>query len=181
MLELGTQLPLFSLPDTTGKTVSPDDFKDNPALLIIFMCNHCPFVKHILTKMVDLIEQYQQKSVAVIAINSNDVQQYPQDAPKLMKQLAADKHFTFPYLYDETQETAKAFSAACTPDFFLFDRNRKLIYRGQLDDSRPSNGIQVTGKDLTEAIDATIQGKKVAPDQKPSIGCNIKWKQGNQP
>jgi len=181
MLELSTQLPSFSLPDIDGSIVSPDDFHDAPALLIIFMCNHCPFVKYIIGPIVDLISQYQEESVAVIAISSNDVEEYPEDAPQLMKQLAQSEQFTFPYLYDETQQTAKDFHAACTPDFFLFDKDRKLVYRGQLDDSRPSNGIPITGADLNAAIDATLEGKQVSQDQKPSIGCNIKWKSGSEP
>jgi peroxiredoxin len=181
MLELSTRLPAFSLPDVEGKIVSPDDFQDAPALLVIFMCNHCPFVKYIVGPMVDLISQYQKKSVAVIAISSNDIAEYPEDSPELMKQLAQSAQFTFPYLYDETQQVAKDFQAACTPDFFLFDKDRKLVYRGQLDDSRPSNDIPITGDDLTAAIDAVLEGKEVSPDQKPSIGCNIKWRTGNAP
>lgn len=181
MLELSTRLPSFTLPDVDGSIVSPDDFHDAPALLIIFMCNHCPFVKYILGPMVDLISQYQEKSVAVIAISSNDAEEYPEDAPQLMKQLAQSEQFTFPYLYDENQQLAKDFHAACTPDFFLFDKDRKLVYRGQLDDSRPSNDIPITGSDLTAAIDAVLQGEQVSRDQKPSIGCNIKWKSANEP
>ena len=181
MLALGTSAPDFSLPDTAGKTVSLADFKKSPALLIIFMCNHCPFVKHVLGDLVELIKGYQGKEVAVVGINSNDVANYPDDRPEMMAELARESGFTFPYLYDETQEVAKAYGAACTPDFFLFDGKRSLAYRGQMDDSRPGNGIPVTGADLTAAIDAVIEGKPVVSEQKPSIGCNIKWKQGNEP
>ncbi len=181
MLALGTSAPDFSLPDTAGNTVSLADFENSPAMLIIFMCNHCPFVKHVLDQLVELIRGYQAKQVAVVGINSNDVTNYPDDSPERMAKLARKSEFTFPYLYDETQEVAKAYGAACTPDFFLFDGNRALVYRGQMDDSRPGNGIPVTGADLTAAIYAAIEGKPVASDQKPSIGCNIKWKQGSEP
>jgi peroxiredoxin len=177
MLPLGTSAPDFSLPDTEGKMVSLNDFKDAQAFLVIFMCNHCPFVKHILKAMIKLIKDYQAKSVAVVGINSNDVANYPDDSPPMMAKLAKEAGFTFPYLYDETQEVAKAYRAACTPDFFLFDSDKTLVYRGQMDDSRPDNGIPVTGADLTAAIDAVIEGKPVSEEQKPSIGCNIKWKQ----
>jgi len=181
MLALGTPAPQFSLPDTAGNKVSLDDFKDAPALLVIFMCNHCPFVKHILDKMVGLVKGYQAKGVAVVAINSNDVANYPQDSPELMTKAAKKSGFTFPYIYDKTQEAAKAYRAACTPDFFLFDGERKLVYRGQLDDSRPGNDVPITGADLTAAIDAVLAGRPVAREQKPSMGCNIKWKRGNEP
>ncbi len=181
MLELGTPAPQFNLPDTAGKEVTLGDFMDAPALLVIFMCNHCPFVKHILHKLVELVKGYQKKGVAVVGINSNDVASYPDDSPELMAKTAKKSGFTFPYLYDETQEAAKAYRAACTPDFFLFDAERRLVYRGQLDDSRPGNKIPVTGADLTAAIDAVLAGRPVAGRQKPSMGCNIKWKQGNEP
>ena len=181
MLPLGTSAPDFSLPDTEGKMVSLDDFKDAKAFLVIFMCNHCPFVKHILHEMIKLIKGYQAKSVAVVGINSNDVANYPDDKPELMAKLANEAGFTFPYLYDETQEVAKAYRAACTPDFYLFDSDKTLVYRGQMDESRPGNGIPVTGADLTAAIDAVIEGKPVSQEQKPSMGCNIKWRQGNEP
>jgi len=181
MLPLGTKAPDFSLPDTEGKTISLSDFKDAPAVLIIFMCNHCPFVKHITGELVKLIKEYQQKGVAVAAINSNDVESYPEDSPDMMAKAAKEKDFTFPYLYNQTQEAAKAYHAACTPDFFLFDKDRNLVYRGQMDDSRPGNNIPVTGKDLRAALDAVLEGKEVAAEQKPSMGCNIKWKQGNEP
>lgn len=181
MLELGTSAPDFSLPDTQGKIVSLAGFDKSPALLVIFLCNHCPFVKHVLSNLVKLIEDYQTRGVAVVGINSNDVENYPEDSPDMMAKLAKQSGFTFPYLYDETQEVAKAYSAACTPDFFLFDGDRTLVYRGQMDDSRPGNGIPVTGADLTAAIDAVLSGKPAAEKQKPSMGCNIKWKQGNEP
>ena len=181
MLPLGTSAPDFSLPDTVGNMVSLARFEQSPALVVIFMCNHCPFVKHIMGDLVDLIRGYQAKGVAVVGINSNDVANYPDDSPMMMADLARESGFTFPYLYDETQGVAKAFSAACTPDFFLFDGERALVYRGQLDDSRPGNAIPVTGADLTAAIDAVLEGKSIAQEQKPSIGCNIKWKQGNEP
>ena len=181
MLPLGTSAPDFSLSDTAGNMVSLAHFEQSPALVVIFMCNHCPFVKHIMVDLVELIRGYQAKGVAVVGINSNDVANFPDDSPLMMANLARESGFTFPYLYDETQEVAKAFSAACTPDFFLFGGERVLVYRGQLDDSRPGNAIPVTGADLTSAIDAVLEGKQVVPEQKPSIGCNIKWKQGNEP
>jgi len=181
MLPLGTEAPDFILPDTKGKLVSLEDFKDAPALLVVFMCNHCPFVKHILDGLVVLIKDYQVKGVAAVGINSNDAADYPDDRPEMMAKVAKQKGFTFPYLYDETQDVAKAYHAACTPDFFLFDKQRKLVYRGQMDDSRPGNGIPVTGKDLRAALDATLEGKPLLARQKPSIGCNIKWKQGAEP
>lgn len=181
MLDLGTSAPDFSLPDTEGNVVSIADFEKSPALLIIFMCNHCPFVKHVLSKLIDLIKGYQARSVTVVGINSNDVANYQEDSPKMMAKLAKESGFTFPYLYDETQGVAKAYSAACTPDFFLFDKDKSLVYRGQMDDSRPGNGIPVTGADLTAAIDAVLNGEAVAEEQRPSMGCNIKWKPGNEP
>ena len=180
MLSLGTIAPDFRLYDTRCNMVSLADFKDAPALLVIFMCNHCPFVKYILKDMVALVRQYQDKAVAVAAINSNDIISYPEDSPQMMAELAEQMHFTFPYLYDETQQVAKAYHAACTPDFFLFDRERKLVYRGQMDDSRPSADIPITGCDLTAAIDAVLEGKEITQQQKPSMGCNIKWKPGNE-
>jgi peroxiredoxin len=175
MLPLGTPAPDFSLPDTKSNIISIDDFKDTPALLVIFMCNHCPFVKHILKGMVELIKKYQEKGVAVVGINSNDVASFPEDRPEMMAKIAKAAGYTFPYLY------AKAYRAACTPDFFLFDKKRKLVYRGQMDDSRPGNNIPVTGIDLRAALDAVLAGGKVSDKQKPSIGCNIKWKHGNVP
>ena len=181
MLPLGTLAPDFNLPDTEGKMVSLNDFKEAKAFLVIFMCNHCPFVKHILSQMINLIKDFQTKEVAVVGINSNDVVNYPDDSPKMMAELVKKAGFTFHYLYDESQEVAKAYRAACTPDFFLFDSDKSLVYRGQMDDSRPGNGIPVTGADLTAAIKAVIEGKAVSEEQKPSMGCNIKWKKGNEP
>jgi peroxiredoxin len=181
MLSLGTTAPDFSLADTEGNIVSVDDFKDAPALLVVFMCNHCPFVKHVLKVMVELIKEYQQKGVAVVGINSNDVDNFPEDRPEMMARIAKEKGFTFPYLYDETQEAARAYRAACTPDFFLFDKERRLVYRGQMDDSRPGNNVPVTGADLRAALDAVLAGREVNKEQKPSMGCNIKWKQANEP
>jgi peroxiredoxin len=181
MLELKTHAPQFHLPDTKGNMVSMEDFKESPALLVIFMCNHCPFVKHILNELVKLIQEYQKKGVAVVAINSNDVAAYPEDSPELMAELSSKAHFTFPYLYDQTQDVAKAYDAACTPDFFLFDKERKLVYRGQMDDSRPDSDIPVTGIDLIKAMDAVLAGRDLSANQKPSMGCNIKWKTPNEP
>ncbi|MGD9110437.1 MAG: thioredoxin family protein [Phycisphaerales bacterium] len=181
MLPLGTQAPDFALPDTDGSTVTLSDFKGKKALLVIFMCNHCPFVKHVLEDMVSLIKEYQQKGLAAVGINSNDVENYPEDSPDMMATVAKEKGFTFPYLYDEDQQVAKAYQAACTPDFFLFDKDKNLVYRGQMDDSRPGNNIPVTGLDLRKAIDTVFEGKEPIAEQKPSMGCNIKWKTGNQP
>ena len=181
MLALGTQAPDFTLPDTEGKMVSRDDFADAPALLVIFMCNHCPYVKHIREGLAKMVRDYQAKGVAVVGINSNDVINFPQDCPEKMAQEVRSAGYTFPYLYDEGQQVATAYRAACTPDFFLFDRQRKLVYRGQMDGSRPSNGIPVTGADLRAAMDAVLQARPVPEKQKPSMGCNIKWKPGNEP
>jgi peroxiredoxin len=181
MLPLGTSAPDFSLPDIDGNMVSLSDFRESPELLVIFMCNHCPFVKYIIDELVKLIKEYQHKGLAVVGINSKDIENFPEDKPEMMAEIAGEKGFTFPYLYDETQDTAKAYHAACTPDFFLFDSNRKLVYRGQMDDSRPGNSEPIDGKDLRAAMDALLDGKQVAADQKPSIGCNIKWKKGNEP
>lgn len=182
MLPLGTKAPDFSLPDVTrGKTVSLSDFKGVPALLVIFMCNHCPFVKHIREGLASFGRDYQAKGVVIIGINSNDVANYPEDHPDKMKREAREFGYTFPYLFDESQEVAQAYQAACTPDFFLFDRDLKLVYRGQFDGSRPGNDIPVTGKDLRVATDAVLEGLEVPQDQTPSIGCNIKWKAGGAP
>ena len=181
MLPLGMSAPDFNLPDIKGDMVSLADFKESPALLVIFMCNHCPFVKHVLHVMVDLIKEYQAKGVAVVGINSNDVVNFPEDSPKKMAKIAKKANFTFPYLFDESQAVAKAYRATCTPDFFLFDKERKLVYRGQIDDSRPGNDIPVTGLDLIKAMDAVLVGRQVNAEQKPSMGCNIKWKHGNGP
>lgn len=181
MVPLGTQAPSFSLPDTEGKTVSLDDYKSAPALLVVFLCNHCPFVKHILPGFVPLAHEYGQRGVGIVGISSNDVSGYPDDSPAKMAELSKAMGFDFPYLYDESQQVAKAYGAACTPDFYLFDRAGRLVYRGQMDDSRPGNGRPVTGADLRAAIDAVLAGRPVSHDQKPSIGCNIKWKRGNEP
>lgn len=181
MLPLGTKAPQFVLPNIDGKTVSLADFADAPALLVVFMCNHCPYVKHVAPGLAALAKEYQAKKVAVVGVSSNDAQAYPDDAPDKMKAEAAARGYTFPYLFDAGQETAKAYRAACTPDFYVFDRSQKLVYRGQMDSSRPDSGIPVTGKDLRAALDAVLAGKPVPADQKPSIGCNIKWKKGNEP
>ena len=181
MLPLGTSAPDFSLPDVEGKTVSLSDFADAPALLMIFMCNHCPFVKHVADGLAELARDYQARSVAVVGINPNDVENYPDDAPQKMAEEVKHRGYTFAYLYDETQEVAKAYQAACTPDFYVFDKDRKLVYRGQMDSSRPQSGVAVTGEDLRKALDAVLAGEPLAEDQRPSIGCNIKWKPGNEP
>jgi len=181
MLPLGTSAPYFNLPDTQEKSVSIDDFKDAKVLLVVFMCNHCPFVKHILKDFVKLVKDYQPKGVAVVGISSNDVESFPDDSPSMMTKVAKQMGFTFPYLYDENQEAAKKYHAACTPDFFLFDKERKLVYRGQMDDSRPGNSVPITGADLRAAINAVLTATPVAKQQKPSMGCNIKWKAGNEP
>ncbi|HKK71694.1 MAG TPA: thioredoxin family protein [Candidatus Krumholzibacteria bacterium] len=182
MLELGTSAPDFSLPDTVGGgRVSRDDFADARALLVMFVCNHCPFVIHVREELARLAADYRNRGVAVVAVSANDVEKYPQDSPEKMKEFAAQNGWDFPYLYDASQEVAKAYRAACTPDFFLFDGDRKLVYRGQLDDSRPESGIPVTGADLRAALDRVLAGEAVPPAQKPSLGCNIKWKPGNEP
>jgi peroxiredoxin len=182
MLPLGTSAPAFSLPDAvSGKTVSIGEFKNAPALLVMFICNHCPYVKHVRSGLAQLAKDYQAKGVATVGISSNDVESHPDDSPQKMAAEAKDAGYNFPYLYDESQAVARSYQAACTPDLFLFDREKRLVYRGQLDDSRPGNGIPVTGKDLRAALDAVLAGKPVAALQKPSIGCNIKWKSGNEP
>ena len=181
MLPLGTKALEFRLPDTSGKTVSLLDFKKSRALLVIFMCNHCPYVKHIRAGLAQLARDYRSRGVDIVGISSNDVENYPQDSPKKMAEEARAAGYTFPYLYDESQEVAKRYRAACTPDFYIFDGEQRLAYRGQFDDSRPGNGIAVTGKDVRAALDALLAGKPVPPNQKASIGCNIKWKPGNEP
>lgn len=181
MLPLGTTAPDFRLPDTSEKTVSPGDFKNAKALLVLFICNHCPYVKHIREGLAQLGGDYQPKGVAIVAINSNDVDTYPADSPAKMKDEVKSAGYAFPYLFDETQNVAKLYRAACTPDIFLFDGAQKLVYRGQFDDSRPGNGKPVTGKDLRAALDAVLAREPVSQDQKPSMGCNIKWKSGNAP
>lgn len=181
MLPLGTKAPDFSLPNVDGKTVSLGDFAGAPATLIIFMCNHCPYVKHVAPELARLAREYQGKGVAVVGISSNDVAAHPADSPEQMVHEAESREYTFPYLFDETQRVAQAYKAACTPDFYVFDKNQKLVYRGQMDASRPDSGIPVTGKDLRTALDAVLAGRAPAADQKPSIGCNIKWRAGNEP
>jgi peroxiredoxin len=181
MLPLGTKAPAFRLPDPAGKWVSSEDFAKVPALLVAFICNHCPYVRHIRSQFSQLAKEYQQRGVAVVAINSNDAVAYPDDAPEKMAEEIRDAGYTFPYLYDETQEVAKAYHAACTPDLYLFDANRALVYRGQFDDSRPRNDVPVTGADLRAALDAVLEGRPVPANQKPSVGCSIKWKPGNAP
>lgn len=177
MLPLGTEAPHFYLNDTV--TGNRFDFKNTTncmAMVIMFICNHCPFVKHVALELTKLANDYQSKDICFIAINANDSEAYPDDSPENMKKMAAEYQFPFPYLFDETQEVAKAYQAACTPDFFIFDQDKKLVYRGQLDDSRPGNAIPVTGKDIREALDSLLSNKPVSVDQKASIGCNIKWK-----
>jgi peroxiredoxin len=181
MLDLGTVAPEFRLPDTEGKVVALDDFAGAPATLVIFLCNHCPYVKHVRDEMARLGREYQGRGVAVVGISANDAMAYPDDSPARMRVEKAEAGYTFPYLYDETQEVAKAYQAACTPDFFVFDREQKLVYRGQLDGSRPGNAIPITGSDLRAAIDAVLAGKPVSGRQQPSMGCNIKWKPANEP
>jgi peroxiredoxin len=181
MLDLGTRAPDFRLPDTQGRLISRDDFSAAPVLLVMFLCNHCPFVKHIRQGLATFAREYQKKGLAIVAINANDVACYPDDSPAKMAEEVVLAGYTFPYLYDESQSVAASYAAACTPDFFLFDRTRRLVYRGQFDDSRPENGIPVTGDDLRAACDAVLAGKPISPDQRPSIGCNIKWKPGNEP
>jgi thiol-disulfide isomerase/thioredoxin len=176
MLPLGTKARPFELMDTVSdKTLSLDLLKGKMGTVIMFICNHCPFVIHVNPEIAKMAKEYREKGIAFIAISSNDVVNYPQDAPHLMKNKALEADYTFPYLYDETQDVAKAYDAACTPDFYVFDKNLGLVYRGQLDDSRPSNGIQVTGIDLRNAIEAILNGNEINPIQQPSIGCSIKW------
>ncbi len=181
MLPLGTPAPDFRLPDTNGRAFSLADLKQAKALVVVFMCNHCPYVKHIRAGLAQLARDYQPRGVALVGINSNDVRNYPADSPEKMKQEVRAAGYIFPYLYDEAQEVAKTYRAACTPDFFVFDGAQRLVYRGQFDDSRPGNGLPVTGKDLRAALDAVLAGKPPPSNQKPSIGCNIKWKPGNEP
>ena len=182
MLELGTAAPDFNLPEVvSGKTISLNDFADKKALLVMFICRHCPFVKHVEQELAQVGIDYESKDIAIVAISANDPAVSSDDAPESLKEMSQQLGFRFPYLYDESQGTAKAYSAACTPDFFLFNKSRKLVYRGQLDDSRPDSGKPVTGKDLRHAIDAVLTDQPVNPDQRASIGCNIKWKIGNEP
>lgn len=182
MLELGTKAPNFELNDVvTNETIALSDFDYSRALLVVFMCNHCPYVKNIKEGLVELANDYDEEDLGMVAISSNDVENYPDDSPEKMAEEAEKFGYPFPYLFDETQEVAKAYHAACTPDFFLFDENRELVYRGQFDDSRPGNDEPVTGKDLRDAIDLLLEDGEVIEDQTPSMGCNIKWKKGNEP
>jgi len=176
MLALGTPAPAFSLPDTvTGQTLQLRSIRGERGTVIMFICNHCPFVKHVNPELVRIAGDYTGRGISFIAISSNDVENYPEDAPPLMKKTAEKEGYPFPYLYDLTQEVARKYHAACTPDFYLFNERLELVYRGQLDDSRPGNGIPLTGSDLRAALDALLQNEPIDPDQKPSIGCNIKW------
>ena len=178
MVALGTKAPGFNLHDTvSGKQISLKEVKGNVATVIMFICNHCPFVKYVNAELVQLANNYKNKGVGFVAISSNDVANYPDDSPKLMAQVAKQLNYPFPYLYDETQDVAKAYDAACTPDFFIYDKDLLLVYRGQLDDSRPGNEIPVTGKDIRHALDCLVNRESVPEFQRPSIGCNIKWKQ----
>jgi peroxiredoxin len=181
MLRLGTPAPGFTLPDPDGRVAGLSDFAGAPALLVMFLCNHCPYVQHIRAALAALAREYMDRGAAFVAINPNDAQAYPDDSPARMKEEAAAAGYLFPYLVDEAQTAARAYRAACTPDFFLFDRERKLAYRGQFDDSRPGNGIPVTGEDLRAALDAVLAGRPPSGQQRPSIGCSIKWKPGGEP
>lgn len=182
MLALGTKAPDFTLPDVvSGKTISLSTFTGKKALLVMFICRHCPYVVHVREELARLGRDYAKKDIGIVAISANDAANYPDDAPEHLKQMAKGLGFTFPFCYDESQQTAKAYTAACTPDFFLFDAKRALVYRGQLDDSRPGNGKPLTGSDLRAAIDTVLTDKPVNPKQMPSVGCNIKWKTGNEP
>jgi peroxiredoxin len=181
MLPLGTKAPDFALIGTDGRTFSLSDFEGASALLVIFMCNHCPYVIHVAPELARLAREYQEKGVAVVGISSNDVAEYPQDSPEQMVHEVESRGYTFPYLFDETQEVAKAYRAACTPDFYVFDQQQRLVYRGQMDGSRPKSDISLTGEDLRRALDAVLAGQAVPEQQTPSLGCNIKWKAGNEP
>lgn len=182
MLALGTEAPDFSLMDVvSGRQVSLKTFAGKKALLVMFICRHCPYVQHVKSELARLGKDYSGKGIGIVAISSNDGDSYPEDMPESLKEMAEELGFLFPLCYDGTQQVAKKYTTACTPDFFLFDENKKLVYRGQLDDSRPGNGIPLTGKDMRAAIDSLLKGKPVSIMQKPSIGCNIKWKPGNEP
>jgi peroxiredoxin len=182
MLPLGTKAPDFSLPDTvSGNNISLSDFKGKKGLLVMFICQHCPFVQHVKTELAKIGHDYIPQDLGIVAISANDVANYPDDSPENLKLMAEAEDFNFPVCYDETQAIAKIYQAACTPDYYLFDQEFKLVYRGQLDDSRPSLDIPVTGKDLRRAIESLLAGKPISEEQKPSLGCNIKWKKGNEP
>ncbi|MFO0014536.1 MAG: thioredoxin family protein [Planctomycetota bacterium] len=181
MLPLGTNAPDFRLPNIDGSMVSLSGVETGKGLVVMFLCNHCPFVKHVAPELVRLANDYTARGIHFVAISSNDIAQYPDDAPERMKQEAAEQGYAFPYLYDESQEVAQAYRAACTPDFFVFDANRRLVYRGQIDDSRPGNGKPLNGADMRRALDQVLSGQDVPAEQRPSIGCNIKWKRGKEP
>lgn len=182
MLPLGARLPAFSLPNAVdGRLVSPEEFADRQALLVMFICNHCPFVQHVLPELGRLARDYMPRGVGIIAINANSIETHPQDGPEHMKTLAQQEGWPFPFVFDESQKVATAFRAACTPDFYLFNERRTLVYRGQLDDSRPRTRVPLTGRDLRSAIDAVLAGRPVSEIQKPSLGCNIKWAPGRAP
>jgi peroxiredoxin len=182
MLALGTDAPDFALPDVvTGRTIRRSDFDGAKALLVMFICNHCPYVRHVRPGLARLGRDYLDSGLAIVAIGANDPHAYPDDAPEGLAEEARTAGYTFPYVFDEAQAVARAYMAACTPDFFLFDDERRLVYRGQMDSSRPGNGIPVTGQDLRAAIDAVLSGKPVTEDQRPSVGCSIKWRPGNEP
>jgi thiol-disulfide isomerase/thioredoxin len=181
MLALGTEMPAFALPDLDGKVVTDRDFTDARALVVAFLCPHCPYVKHVRRAFAGVAKVYQARDIAVVAINSNDATAYPEDDPAGMRREASSAGYTFPYLHDGSQEAARTFRAACTPDFFVFDRQRRLVYRGQFDDSRPNSAMPATGADLRGALDALLAGTPVPARQRPSVGCNIKWKPGNAP
>ena len=180
-LAIGDGAPGFRLSDPAGKTYALSDFAEAPALLVAFICNHCPYVKHVASVFAQLAAEYQKRGVAVVAINSNDYTNYPDDAPAKMADEIRNRGYTFPYLIDETQEVAKAYRAACTPDFYVFDKDQKLVYRGQMDGSRPGNSVLVTGSDLRAALDAVLDGREAPTEQRASLGCNIKWRPGNTP
>ena len=182
MLKLGTPAPAFSLPDVvSGRVISLESFQGGKALLVMFICRHCPYVKHVQGELARLGTDYRDRAVGIVAISANDASAHPDDAPRSLREMAVDLGFTFPFCHDESQAVAKAYTAACTPDFFLFDEARRLVYRGQLDNSRPDSGTPVTGRDLRAAIDAVLAGRPAGGDQRPSLGCNIKWKPGNEP
>ena len=182
MLALGTPMPSFALPDVRSQEIiNPETFQNKSVLLVMFICRHCPYVVHVQEELTKLARDYQEKDLGILGISSNDVTGYPADAPPRLKEMAEQLGWQFPYCFDETQAVAKAFTAVCTPDFFLFDRQRHLVYRGQLDESRPGNGKGVTGQDLRAALDAVLSGQPVSSQQRPSAGCNIKWKPGNEP